>query len=338
MPAALSICIPTHDGRARELDRLLESIARQWDGLPGGVVEVCISDNGSQDATQDVLARHAERFGDALVMSRFPDDRGFTANLLQAVALGQGGHCWLMGSDDEIEPGGVGTVLDILARHPDRSGLTLNRRNVDDEDPTIVVLDDPRVLPPPGRITYDRAEDVFGELAMLQDYISTQVIRRERWKAAVDELGPEGLAAGRLFPHLVVLGTMIRADPRWAWVATPLVRHRVGRESVKAAVPDGGMTQYTLTVTAQRAAIWARMFGRRSPLYRRAMGNIWLVQANPAILADYKADPAQTYALDVRLLVSLTRYYWFLPAFWRHSLPVLALPHPLAGLLRRLKG
>ncbi len=334
----LSICIPTHDGRAGELDRLLASVAGQWDTVPAGAVEVCVSDNGSQDATHAVLARHADRLGEALTTSRFPENRGFTANLLHAVALGRGEFCWLMGSDDEIEPGAIATVLETLDRHPDRSGLTLNRVNVNDEDPTIAMLDDPRILPPPGRTVYERAEDVYSELAMLQDYISTQVVRRSGWQAAVDALGPEGVASGRLFPHLVVLGTMIRTDPRWAWVAAPLVRHRVGALSVKATVPTGGMAQYTMTVTGQRAAIWARMFGRRSPLYRRAMRNIWRVQADPALLAAYKGDPAQTYVLDARLLTTLTRYYWFLPAFWLLSFPVLLLPHSLIGPLRRLKG
>lgn len=333
----LSICVPTHDGRAQELDRLLASIAAHWAAVPAGAVEVCVSDNGSQDATQAILARHAERLGDALTTSRFDEDRGFAANLLQAVALGRGEFCWLMGSDDEIEPRAIPTVLDVLDRHPDRSGITLNRINVNDEDPTIAMRDDPRVLPPAGRTVYERAEDVFGELAMLQDYISTQVVRRSSWQAAVDALGTEGVAAGRLFPHLVLLGTMIRTDPRWAWVATPLVRHRVGTLSVKATVPTGGMTEYTMTVTEQRSAIWARMFGRRSQLYRRAMSNIWRVQANPALLAAYKGDPAQTYALDVRLLATLTRYYWFLPAFWAFSFPVLLLPHTLISPLRRLK-
>jgi len=45
------------------------------------------------------------------------------------------------------------------------------------------------------------------------------------------------------------------------------------------------------------------------------MRNIRRVQANPTLLLAYKDDPAQTYALDVRPLATLTRYYWFLPAF-----------------------
>lgn len=77
------------------------------------------------------------------------------------------------------------------------------------------------------------------------------------------------------------------------------------------------------------------MFGRRSALYRRAMRNIWRVQANPTLLLAYKDDPAQTYALDVRLLATLTRYYWFLPAFWRHSFPVLLRPHRTGSLRAR---
>ncbi len=56
---------------------------------------------------------------------------------------------------------------------------------------------------------------------MLQDYISTQVVRRSAWEAAVARLGPDGIAAGLNFPHLPILGEVITTDPRWAWVAAP---------------------------------------------------------------------------------------------------------------------
>jgi len=47
----LSICIPTHHGRAEFLLILLESIARQLQGEMLDKVEICISENGSTDCT-----------------------------------------------------------------------------------------------------------------------------------------------------------------------------------------------------------------------------------------------------------------------------------------------
>lgn len=324
----VSICLPTHDGRAEVLDRALRSIAAEVLALPAGTLEVCVSDNGSQDATQRVLADHAARLGPALRTSRFATNRGFTPNLLNAVELARGEFCWLMGSDDELEPGSARVVLDALAAAPDLSGLTLNRRNLDDEHPGEEHLDDPHVLPPPGRTGYSDAASIFAELAMLQDYISTQVVRRAAWLAAVARLGPEGIAAGRNFPHMPILGEVIVRAPRWGWVAEPLIRHRIGTRSVTSTF-DAGLTAYTILVTEDRAAIWRAMFGRRSELYRRAMRNIWRVQAHTAALAHLKRQPDQTTALDLALLRALVRAYWFIPRFWLESVPVLLLPHAL---------
>jgi len=322
--------MPTHHGRAEVLDRALRSIAAQARELPAGALEVCVSDNGSHDATQDVLAAHRPSFGAGLVSFRFEENKGFTANLLKAVALARGDFCWLMGSDDEIEPGGIATVLVALDADPDLSGLTLNRRNVDDARPEETHADDPRVLPPVGRAEYTDAEQIFAELAMLQDYISTQVVRRDRWNAAVTELGPDGIAAGLNFPHLPILGAVIRRAPRWRWVAEPVICHRIGLRSVQDTF-EGGLTPYTITVTADRSRIWRAMFGRRSRLYRLAMRKVWLVQAHPAALAHLKQQPGQSLALDLRLLVCLVRAYWFVPGFWVQSMPVLLMPHGLIG-------
>ena len=279
---------------------------------PPGSIEVCVSDNGSSDATQDVLAAHAATLGAPLVRARFEENRGFTPNLLQAVGLASGEFVWLMGSDDELEPGGLAAVLAALDADPDVAGLTLNRRDMDDARPDEAHTDDPQVLPPAGRTRYDDAETIFAELAMLQDYISTQVVRRTAWEAAVARLGPDGIAAGLNSPHLPILGEVIRATPRWRWVATPIIRHRIGLQSVQDTF-DGGLTRYTITVTSDRSRIWAAMFGRGSRLYRLAMRKIWLVQAHPAALIHLKEQPGQTPRLDLQLLRCLVRAYWFLP-------------------------
>ncbi|MGI8440648.1 MAG: glycosyltransferase family 2 protein [Thermoleophilaceae bacterium] len=328
MAPTLSICVPTHEGRARVLDRALASVAEQLDGL-GGQVQVCVSDNGTRDATPEVVAAYATRLGDALVVHRFETDQGATRNFLKVVEIARGNFCWLLGSDDTVEPGGVAEVLAVLDAQPDLTGITTNRLHVDDLNPAAPGLDDPRILPPPERTRYDSAEEILGELAMLQDYISTQVLSRERWLEAVDNLGLERLLAARHFPQLLILTEMIRRAPRWYWLAEPVIGHRVGVAALADSFGDATMSHYTITVTENRARIWAELFGTRSPIYRAAMWRSWFVQANPVILAYYKLQPGHGFAEDVRLLTTLTRFYWFLPQFWLTSFPVLLVPQKL---------
>ena len=310
------------------LDRALGAIEAQLEDL-GDRVQVCVSDNGSEDDTQAVLARHREILGEALTSYRFERNRGFTDNLLKAVEIADGDFCWLMGSDDVIEPGGLAGVLELLDRHPDLSGITTNRRNVNVDEPDGDGLgDDPRVLPPPGRTGYDSAREVFEELAMLQDYISTQIVSRTRWLAAVEAIGPAGVADGRNFPHLPIIGEMVRRHPRWHWHAEPVVRHRVGQQ----ALPEEwgqDMVDYVARVTDDRARIWSALFGRRSKLYRSVMRRMFITQGNPSILLLYKQQRGQTVRHDVRLLATMARHYWFVRELWGLSGLVLLIPHQL---------
>ena len=106
------------------VDQLLE--------LPAGVVEVCVSDNGSSDGTHEVLARHGERLGARLVQRRNPANLGLAENVFRVVELAAGEYCWFVSSDDLVAPGGIASVLSVLSDHAGVSGACLNFRYVDD--------------------------------------------------------------------------------------------------------------------------------------------------------------------------------------------------------------
>jgi len=330
----LSICIPTHDGRAEVLDRALTSVAAQLTDDTRPRVEVCISDNGSRDTTPAVIADHRPALGPRLVEHRYEDNQGFTTNLLKVVELATGDYCWLLGSDDEIAHGAISAVLDVLDRHADLCGVTVNRLNVNDLQPEIVWGDDPRVLPPAGTALLTSAPQIFAELAMLQDYISTQIVDREGWLAAARRLGPAGIDAGGVFPHIPILGEMIRRAPRWWWHAEPLIVHRLGVEALDT--PYGrDLVDYTLKVTDDRSRIWAVMFGKRSVVYKTVMRRIWRVQVHALAVAHLKLQPGQTVRSDGRLLIGLVRFYWILPEFWMRTFPVLLVPHQVIRVAGR---
>jgi len=319
------------------LDRALTSATGQ---LVAGIrerIRFCVSDNGSRDGTPAILERHRANLGEALITHRFEANVGFTANLLKVVDLAEDDFCWLLGSDDTLEPGALATVMTILDEEPDLTGITVNRINVDDADPPEVLHDDPRVVPANEGRRYESADAVFAELALLQDYISTQIVRRAAWQRAVARLGREGIAAGRAFPHIPILGAMVVEAPRWRWHGEQLVRHRVG----VAAVEDTfslGLADYTIKVTDDRCGIWAAMFGVRSPLYRAAISSARRIQLSPAMVGHYKLQPGHTLAGDLRLLVAMTRHYWRLAEFWKQSLPALLVPHGLVPVAVRARN
>lgn len=104
----LSICIPTFN-RAGYLTECLASI--QAEGLCDDI-EVVVSDNASTDDTQAVLTHFKDHLPLRWVIqaANLGADRNFDA----VVNFARGKFCWILGSDDCIEPDGLRTVLDLV--------------------------------------------------------------------------------------------------------------------------------------------------------------------------------------------------------------------------------
>jgi abequosyltransferase len=108
----LSICIPTYN-RAGFLRECLSSL----DPTDlGSAVEIVVSDNASTDTTLEVL----EAFKATLPLryivqsENLGPDRNFDA----VITAAQGEYCWLLGSDDAVEPHGVSKLVAALSSRP----------------------------------------------------------------------------------------------------------------------------------------------------------------------------------------------------------------------------
>lgn len=117
----LSVCLPTYN-RAERLRDALDALEVQH--RAGAAFELCVSDNGSTDETPRVLDEAARRF--PLKRRRNATNKGVARNILDAVAMAEGEFCWLLGDDDLLLPGAVGTVLELLAAHPEADHLFVN--------------------------------------------------------------------------------------------------------------------------------------------------------------------------------------------------------------------
>lgn len=331
----LAICIPTHHGRGPALRRALDSIAA---GVAADErVEVCVSDNASHDETAQVVADFRNRVGDRVRYRRHDENRGFTANLLAAVELAEARWCWLLGSDDLVRSDGVAEAVALVGRHPEAAGATLNRSLVDHRDPAVVTHDHPRLLPadPQSERELHGEREIIAELGQLHDYISTQIVRRELWLAAVARAGTEGLAEGRSYPHLVVIARMIQRCPRWTWHPAELVEQRIGISSVYGDRPDFDVSLYESGLLTDRSAAWGYLFGHGSSLQRTLLRKVWWRHFGLGVLLHHKLDPGFGLTADLRLLRILSRHFWWLPAFWV-AFPALLLPGTLMRALRPL--
>jgi len=114
----LSICIPTYN-RARDLKRLLDSIALYGSiYLKSGELEICISDNSSNDETAQVVAEYSGIIKN-IKYQRNITNIGFGLNLYKCIDMSSADYCWMMGDDEIVTANGLELVLESAHRKPD---------------------------------------------------------------------------------------------------------------------------------------------------------------------------------------------------------------------------
>jgi abequosyltransferase len=271
----ISLCTPTHRGRAACLDRLLRSIAVQLED--DSHVEVCISDNGSRDATAEVLERHRETFGERLRSRRNEHNLGMAPNMLAAVEMACGQYAWLLGSDDALVPDAIATVLELLGREADLTGISVafvRRLGEQLEVPTTPVQVEWFSTDRSFTVyeTVDRIIDACGATPLA---MSATIVRREDWQAVV-ESDPDLARHAPTVPQVLITSLMWQHAPRWAWCPRPLVlscAERVYLDERREMGPD----KIRGALSGELDHVWAR--GPRPRQFQVQAADVPLVSA-----------------------------------------------------------
>ena len=109
----LSICIPTYN-RAAHLSNCLKSIISMR--KPKGFqFEICISDNGSNDNTKEIV-NNAKKDID-INYNRNENNLGIARNFLKVVSMAKGEFVWLIGDDDLLLPHTLDTLEVLFKNH-----------------------------------------------------------------------------------------------------------------------------------------------------------------------------------------------------------------------------
>jgi glycosyltransferase involved in cell wall biosynthesis len=326
----LSICTPTHEGRAGTLAFGLERLLGQVTGAIATQVEVCISDNASMDGTEDAVARLAARSPIPIHYRRNPVDLGAGRNILQSVEMARGDYCWLVSSDDALAPGALARMLELLAQHPDIGGASVAYEAFDPalERP----LPTPRDRMPRG----DRARVIEGLKPIVEEIgpyyagISVHVVKRRAWLAAVDLHRSSPLVDG-LFPFVVFLVGAAATTPCWLWCPEPLIQWR----SRSTPFPD--MDGLMAGMLDDLAASLLAYLDSRDPVYRRVIARFAVLNVSSRAVRDIATHPTHTLRGRAHLIrVLLRRLYWH-PSFWYSIAPSTLLPGLPIRAARRLR-
>ena len=332
----LSICFTTHDGRRAELEQALTAVTAQLGPEHARRVELCVADNASQDGTRELVEGLAREH--PIVYLRHPHDLGAARNVLASVAMASGEWCWLHSSDDVLLPGAIEAVLARLSDTDagELAGLTIARANFDhalgeeiDAEPDAVLPDEPERAR-----TFADPREALAQLGLIQTFLSTMIVRRAAWDAALAR-GGDPLRIAPLFPHTYLAGRiLLDGAGAWAWEPRKLVINRTG-SGLFAAIAGGELGATILTPTAL-VRMWVALLGARDPVLRALLERARQLWAGSWWIAESKLGPQASTRTDLRLL-TLVRPLWRLPKFWTRTFPRLLVPHRLAALARRVR-
>ncbi|MBF8731187.1 MULTISPECIES: glycosyltransferase family 2 protein [Pseudomonas] len=113
----ISLIVPAYN-YAKLLPRALDSVLSQW----ADDLELIVVNDGSKDNTLEVLAGYAERYPQVQIIDQA--NAGAAAARNNGIAAARGRYVLLLDADDELTPGALAVVREVLRVNPD-AGMVL---------------------------------------------------------------------------------------------------------------------------------------------------------------------------------------------------------------------
>ncbi len=175
--------------------------------------------------------------------------------------------------------------------------------------------------------TFTDPSEAFLKLLDRLGFLSCQIVNRARWNQVV--------AAENLEPYftnyvqLYVIARMITEAPRWQFLGGKCVGFRSDNDSFRVL---GALGRLKMDVCGYEKIV-GDIFGRGSPVYRRAMGEVAVTHARHHIVTAKRAGASASFFWGATTLCVST--YWRYLRFWLQTFPVLIMPR---NLLLKLRG
>lgn len=317
----LAICIPTYN-RANTLPMLMDSILDQIDS--NGLIQICISDNASEDNTEEIINEYKIKFP-YISYHRNDKNLGPDRNFLKCVEIANSSFCWLMGSDDKLEPNALSNVLNFLEQFPSVSGLSVDMNSYEFNLTSIrsreVISQNLKF-----KNVFNITEDLPTIFSLFGDYIgflSGQVINRISWNQVIAETADISEYYNVLV-HLYVIGVMIKKNPRWGFISVPCIGARSGNDSFLTE----GLTKRTLIDIEGPEFIANKIFGRNTYVYKKWMSKVVSQVIFWGIVRCKKGKAGNLFYL---FKMCFKKYKQF-PVFWCKVVPVFIMPNFLLSL------
>ncbi len=204
----ITIVIPTYK-RAEHFERAIRSVLEQ----PGNFWELLLGDDGSPDATPDVIARYAS---DPRVHTyRNIVNLGMQENLIKIVRMASGRYVFILTDDDYMLPGALEKTRHLIDANPDAGYFLSHLPTIDERSGQVVhwhrTFKQNTVLP---ASLQNMAQSVGSAWVLSRQVLRYDLIDWETW---------EKFKMNIFFP-IITAGRVLLKAPM-VYLAEPLVMH-----------------------------------------------------------------------------------------------------------------
>lgn len=108
----LSFCIPTYK-RPELLYKTVSSIVREVRDFS---FEITITDDSVDDTNKEIIEKLYQEYK-YIKYYKNKQNLGIDANIINSIDLSESEYVWIIGEDDQLAPGAVTTILNILDKN-----------------------------------------------------------------------------------------------------------------------------------------------------------------------------------------------------------------------------
>lgn len=301
----LTIGIPVYNGETT-IQGTLDSVIKQM--IPG--IEIVISDNNSTDKTAEII-RHNYPVDSNIKYFKNETNIGADRNIDLVVKRSSGRYVWLLGDDDEISPGGIKKIMNIILNNSELAAIFVNYGLYDRvtnaclQAKTLKLKDD---------ILLFNADEFLNIAGIYPNFMSSIVVSRSLW-GGVDSKKYEGT-------HWLQYGMLMRIleGQKSFCTAEPYVMNKgVEKNGPNEANKNGASIQVLVNLVEIVESLPNKFYSSKSIEKTKYQAYKFLAR---------KIFSAKRYGLAVTpsLLKLLIKTFGAYPAFWVRELPLLLLP------------
>lgn len=310
----LSICMLTYN-QAHDIERLLTSLGSQVTDD----VEIIIRD----DSTNDDTERLVERFSKVIPIRYYHGTKeGVDNTLIFVTKEARGKFVWWMG-DDDVVPGGVSSVLDVIKQKPEVTFIWANYRLVNGKK---LAIDFPE------NCFFENRDQLLELGGAALGFISATVFKRELALLGID-LAKKYI--GSAFVSLYLVLYVISQPGKHYYIRGEVVIcHPATSDEAKASVvsESGVINNWAFQVFGMNFANIVRDFSssfsttaiRRT--IKTSFGQTWR-----GILVAYVGGWDTPKGKRIQMI----KYFWMYPECWI-ALVLFMVPKSILGVLYRL--